>query len=110
MNPLIEKICNFKYYFPSLSEPSKEEGTFKDNSAFATALLKGTSPTLLFHPGNYVKEYDLPFTSMFPLQFPFGHGDMFLKRLIPISKIKCIKDYMRVLLSHRSGVKILFWS
>ena len=96
VNPLIEKICNFKYYFPSLSEPSKEEGTFKDNSAFATALLKGTSPTLLFHPGNYVKEYDLPFTSMFPLQFPFGHGDMFLKRPIPVSKIECIKNYMRV--------------
>ena len=37
---------------------------------------------------------------MFPLQFPFDYGDMFLKRPIPVSKIKCIKHYMRVLLPH----------
>ena len=40
LNPVIEKKCEFKYYFPSNSEPTKQGGTYDDEVAFATALLK----------------------------------------------------------------------
>ena len=52
MNPAIESICEFKYYFPNNTQPTKQDGNgiYEDEIAFATALLEGTQPTLLFHP------------------------------------------------------------
>ena len=46
LNPAIEKRCDFKYYFPSSTEPNNTGGTYYDEAAFATALL---SHKLLFY-------------------------------------------------------------
>ena len=46
VNPAIERTCEFKYYFPSTTEPTKQGGAYDDQIAFATALLEGTQPTL----------------------------------------------------------------
>ena len=80
VNPAIEKTCKFKYYFPSTKEPTKQDGTYDDEIAFDTALLEGTQPTLLFHPGGYCKEHTTAFTDIFPVQYTFGHGDIFTGR------------------------------
>ena len=37
LNPAIERTCEFKYYFPSHHDPTKQDGTYNDASAFATA-------------------------------------------------------------------------
>ena len=96
VNPAIEKSCEFKYYFPSTKEPTKQDGTYDDEIAFATALLEGTQPTLLFHPGGYCKEHTTAFTDIFPVQFPFGHGDIFTERSPPVSKEECIRHYCKI--------------
>ena len=96
VNPAIEKTCEFKYYFSSTKEPTKQDGTYDDEIAFATALLEGTQPTLLFHPGGYCKEHTTAFTDIFPVQFPFGHGDIFTERSPPVSKQECIKHYCKI--------------
>ena len=96
VNPAIEKSCEFKYYFPSTKEPTKQDGTYDNEIAFATALLEGTQPTLLFHPGGYCKEHTTAFTDIFPVQFPFGHGDIFTERSPPVSKQECIRHYCKI--------------
>ena len=96
VNPAIERTCEFKYYFPSTTEPTKQGGAYDDEIAFATALLEGTQPTLLFHPGRYCKEHTTAFTDIFPVQFPFGYGDIFTERSPAVSKLECIKHYCKI--------------
>ena len=96
LNSAIEQTCEFKYYFPSNTEPTKEGGTYEDEAAFATALLEGTQPTLLFHPGRYCKEHTISFTDIFPVQFPFGYDDIFIERSPSVSKLECIKHYCKL--------------
>ena len=86
-----------RYYFPSAYEPNSETGIFKSQEAFATAILKGTTPMILFHGGDYVSNsHDIPLYSMFPIQFPFGLGALDMKRTNKISDEECIKHYMRL--------------
>ena len=96
MNPAIQKTCDFKYYFSSTTEPTKQDGTYDDEVAFVTALLQGTQPTLLFHPEGYCKEHTTSFTDIFPVQVPFGHGDIFTERSQPVSKQEYIKHYCKI--------------
>ena len=96
MNPEIEQTCKFNYYFPSTKEPTKQDGTYKDEIVFASALLEDTQPTLLFHPGGYCKEHTTAFTDIFPVQFPFGHGDIFTERSPSVSKQEYIRHYCKI--------------
>ena len=95
INPAIEKRCDFKYYFPSNAELNNAGGSYDDEAAFDTALLEGTQPTILFHPGNYFKEHTVSFTYIFPVQFPFGHGEIFTERSPIVSKLTCINHYYK---------------
>ena len=63
-----------RYYFPSGHEPNQDSGTFDTQGEFAKSMLNGTTPTLLFHPGNYESDRDIPIENMFPLVFPYGIG------------------------------------
>ncbi|NND76574.1 MAG: hypothetical protein HKN39_00125, partial [Flavobacteriales bacterium] len=54
---------------------------FNSQSEFARSMLNGTTPTLLFHPGNYESEKDifLAIEKIFPLVFPYGIGGFEMK-------------------------------
>ena len=96
-DPSIEnKYEGAKYYFPSAYEPNTDSGIFKSQEAFATAMLNGTTPTLLFHGGEFVKGHKIPMHSMFPIQFPFGLGGLEMKRPTNISEEECLRHYMNL--------------
>ena len=42
-----------KYYFPSAHEPDSETGNYCTQQEFARSMINGTSPTVLFLPGDY---------------------------------------------------------
>ena len=96
MDPETEENCQFRYFFPSLGEPNSENGAFDDEAAFASALMKGSTPTLLFHPGSYNFQRDMPLTHLFPLQFPFGYGGIKENRPNKVSELECLKHYARL--------------
>jgi len=77
-------------------EPNTDSGIFKSQEAFATAMLNGTTPTLLFHGGEFVKGHKIPMHSMFPIQFPFGLGGLEMKRPTKISEEECLRHYMNL--------------
>ena len=58
--------------------------------------MEGIQPNLLFHPGRYCKEHTTAFTDIFPVQFPFGYGDIFIERSPAVSKLECIKHYCKI--------------
>ena len=68
-DPQVEKSFDFKYYFPSLGEPDQDSGTFGDKAEFASALLRGQTPTLMLHPEKYFGERDISVPLLFPIQF-----------------------------------------
>ena len=59
-------------------------------------MLNGTTPTLLFHGGEFVKGHKIPMHSMFPIQFPFGLGGLEMKRPTKISEEECLRHYMNL--------------
>jgi hypothetical protein len=69
-----------RYYFPSGHEPNEDCATFETQAEFAKSMLNGTTPTLLFHPGNYECDRDIPIENMFPLVFPYGIGGFEMKK------------------------------
>lgn len=98
LNPSKENIYEgARYYFPSANEPTDDTGVFKSQEAFATAMLKGTTPTILFHGGNFAtNSHNIPLHTMFPIQFPFGFGGLDMKRPTRVSHEECIKHYMNL--------------
>ena len=50
------KFDGGRFFFPDANEPTPETGAYQDQGAFATAMLQGTTPTLLFHGGEFVKD------------------------------------------------------
>ena len=107
INPVLERVYEgSKYYFPSAYEPTDDTGTFKTQEAFATAMMNGTTPTLLFHGGNFASSHKCPLHSMFPIQFPFGLGGLDMKRRTSVSDEECIRHYMQLSLPqfHRQDV------
>ena len=93
-DPELEESFDFKYYFPSLGEPNDEHGTFEYKSAFASALMKGQTPTLMFHPESFFGERDVPLQAIFPIQFPYGIGVVKEKIPINVSEIECLKHFV----------------
>ena len=81
----VESVCEVKYYFPSTGDPNDTSGTFEDSTEFATAIMSGMTPTLLFHPGNYANDRNTSLEEMFPVQFPFGVGGPKALRLTHVS-------------------------
>ena len=54
IDPLKENLYEgARYYFPSANKPTYDTGVFKSQEAFATAILKGTTPTILFHGAKF---------------------------------------------------------
>ena len=82
-----------------MGEPNDEHGTFEDKSAFASALMKGQTPTLMFHPESFFGERDVPLQAIFPIQFPYGIGGVKEKIPINVSEIECLKHYLRLSLT-----------
>ncbi|MGH3055663.1 MAG: DUF6570 domain-containing protein, partial [Gaiellaceae bacterium] len=73
------------FYFPSVGDPCQTTGTYDNSTEFATALLRGTEPTLVFHPEQYARDKDLEIYDLFPVQFPFGEGSIKVKQQTKIS-------------------------
>ena len=95
-NPSIEhKYEGAKYYFPSAYEPKDDFGIF-DSQVFNTAMLNGTTPTLLFHGGNFVTGYKILFHSMFLIHFPFGLCGLDMKWPTKVSEEECIRHYIQL--------------
>ena len=44
----IEEKFDLRYYFPNNGDPDTVKGTFRDKTAFASALFKDAKPTLIF--------------------------------------------------------------
>lgn len=60
INAKVETECDFNFYFPTTGEPDDTQGTYKNTGKFASAMLKGEKPTLLFHQSqNYIDDRDL---------------------------------------------------
>ena len=79
INPAKEKMCDFKYYFPSNKEPNRGDGMYDNDAAFATALLGVAHPTIQFYSGRNCKEHPVSFTDIFLVQFPLGTVKYLLK-------------------------------
>ena len=85
-----------RFYFPSAHEPVSETGTYGTQQAFATAIIKGTVPTLLFHGRDFACSRQTPIQSIFPIQFPYGLGGVHEKRKNKVSEIECLRHYLRL--------------
>ena len=92
----VESVCEVKYYFPSTGDPNDTSGTFEDSTEFATAIMSGMTPTLLFHPGNYANDRNTSLEEMFPVQFPFGVGGPKALRLTHVSEEHGLQHLMRL--------------
>jgi hypothetical protein len=68
-----------RYYFPSAHEPNQDFATFDTQAEFARSMMHETTLTLLFYPGNYESDRDIPIEDMFPLVFPYGIGGFEMK-------------------------------
>ena len=96
-DPSIENIYEgARYYFPSSYKPNTDSGVFNSQEAFATAMINGTTPTILFHGGDFVKGHEILLHSMFSIQFPFGLGGLDMKRPPKISEEECLRHYMNL--------------
>jgi hypothetical protein len=91
-----EQMLSFQYFFPSVGDPEDESGTFSSNDAFASALIKGETPTMLFHPDELVVDRDLDLSKIFPVQFPFGVGSPLCSRMNKISHEECLRHYLQL--------------
>lgn len=92
----MEQMLSFQYFFPSVGDPEEASGTYSSSDAFATALIKGETPTMLFHPNELVVDRDLDLTKIFPVQFPFGVGSPLCTRMNKISHEECLKHYLQL--------------
>jgi hypothetical protein len=96
-NPSKEEIVEGStYYFPSAYEPNSETGTFDSQEEFARSMLNGTTPTLLFLPGNWANDRSTPLESIFPLVFPYGTGTFNMNRRNSVSYESIIQHYMKL--------------
>jgi len=69
-DPSIEEtVEGATYHFPSAYEPTEDAGVYQSQEKFARSMLHRTAPTLLFHPGNFASERDVPLESVLPLAF-----------------------------------------
>ena len=59
-------------------------------------MLKGTTPTLLFHGGDYESTQNIHIEDVFPVVFPFGIGGVQGPRENAVSPLECFKHYMRL--------------
>ncbi len=92
-----------RFFFPDAFEPNSETGTFSNQHSFATVMLNGTAPTILFHGGEFASLAETKIQDIFPVSFPFGTGGMNEKRKNGVSQLECLKHYMRLSLpqTHR---------
>ena len=59
-------------------------------------MLKGTTPTLLFHGGEFASAQEVQIQDVFPVVFPFGRGGINENRPNGVSPLECLKHYMRL--------------
>ena len=85
-----------RFFFPDVAEPSTSTGTFESQAKFADAVLKGTSPTLLCKGLDYVDVRNNPLPEIFPVQFPFGLGDVHDDRRNKVSVEAGLKHYLKL--------------
>ena len=96
INAKVETECDFYFYFPTTGEPDDTQGTYKNTGKFASAMLKGEKPTLLFHQSqNYIDDRDVKIEKVFPVQFPFGFGGVNDKRISKVSPQEVLRAYSR---------------
>ena len=92
------------FFFPDTFEPTTDTGAFHNQHTFATAMLKGTTSTLLFHGGNYASTQDAQIEDVFPVVFPFGKGEVQGPRENGVSPLECFKHYMHLSLPQTKGL------
>lgn len=85
-----------RFFFPDVAEPSTSTGTFASQAKFADAVLKGTSPTLLCKGLDFVDVRNSPLPEIFPVQFPFGLGDVHDVRRNRVSVEAGLKHYLKL--------------
>ena len=92
-----ETECDFNFYFPTNGEPDAVQGTYKNSEKFASAMLNGDKPTLLFHQSpDYIDDRDLQIAKVFPVQFPFGFGGVYDNRISRVSPQEVLRSYSRI--------------
>ena len=75
--------------------PNGDTGVFKPQKALATEMLKGTTPTILFHGGSYtINGHNIPLHTIFPVQFILGLGSLDMSRQTRVSYEECVTYYM----------------
>jgi len=102
------------YYFPSAYQPNSETGNCDTQEEFARSMMNGTTPTVLFSPGDYENERNVAIESIFPLVFPYGIGGfkMAIERRNPISMEALIDHYLTLSLPqcHRPDFVLCLYS
>ena len=92
------KFDGGRFFFPDANEPTPETGAYQDQGAFATAMLQGTTPTLLFHGGEFAKDREVLIQQLCPVQFPFYIRGIRDRRKKKVSQMECLEYYMRLAL------------
>ena len=96
-NPSVENDYEgSKFYFPDTTEPTENCNIFQSEQEFIEAMLKGTSPTLVCKGSEYMNIRNHPLPEMFPIQFPFGLGDVHEKRRNLVSVEAGLKHLLRL--------------
>ena len=92
------RIEGTRYFFPSANEPDSQTANNSTQQEFARSMMDGTSPTLLFMPGDYENERNVPIENIFPLVYPYGTGGLKMKnnRRNKISMESMIEHYFRL--------------
>ena len=88
-----QELC-WKYWFPSVQDPNSISGSYQNCSEFAKALFIGEAPTLLYHPTKIITHAKL--SQLCPLAFPFGTGDVNIKRSPAVNEIECLQHYLKL--------------
>jgi hypothetical protein len=84
------------FTFTSSHDPSEDSGVYKNSADFNMALLNCESPSMLIHGGTYINGRELHIECIFSVQFPFGVGQLKIKRPTQISEMVCLEHYLRL--------------
>jgi hypothetical protein len=88
-----QELC-WKYWFPSVQDPNSISGSYQNCSEFSKALFIGEAPTLLYHPIKLITHAKL--SQLCPLAFPFGTGDVNIKRSPAVNEVECLQHYLKL--------------
>jgi hypothetical protein len=95
-DPHQEEMISYEYYFPSTGEPNTNTGVYDTESAFASAIFREQTPTMIFYPGEFNSQREIEIQKICPIQFPFGFGGVTDARPNPVSKLEALRHYTNI--------------